>query len=45
MAKTAPEPDTAELAKHDGLTTPDTSENKRIPVPFKEHLEPEQQGG
>ncbi|MFU0511464.1 DNA-binding protein, partial [Acinetobacter baumannii] len=39
MAKTAPEPDTAE-AKHDGLTTPDTSENKRIPVP--EHLEPEQ---
>ncbi|RRE00325.1 DNA-binding protein, partial [Mycobacteroides abscessus subsp. massiliense] len=39
MAKTAPEPDTAE-AKHDGLTTPDQTENKRIPVP--EHVEPEQ---
>ena len=26
--------------KHDGLTTPDTSENKRIPVP--EHVEQEQ---
>jgi hypothetical protein len=39
MAKTAPEPDTAE-AKHDGLTTPEQTENKRIPVP--EHVEPEQ---
>ncbi|WP_180116562.1 plasmid replication DNA-binding protein [Acinetobacter sp. YH12140] len=38
MAKTASEPDTAE-AKHDGLTTPDQTENKRIPVP--EHVEPE----
>jgi hypothetical protein len=32
-----PEPDTAE-AKHDGLTTPEQTENKRIPVP--EHVEP-----
>ncbi|MFH4082072.1 DNA-binding protein, partial [Acinetobacter baumannii] len=32
MAKTAPEPDTAE-AKHDGLTTLEQTENKRIPVP------------
>jgi hypothetical protein len=39
MAKTAPEPDTAE-AKHDGLTTPEQTENKRIPVP--EQVEPEQ---
>ena len=39
MAKTAQEPDKAE-AKHEGLTTPDTTENKRIPVP--EHVEPEQ---
>ncbi|QOW51648.1 DNA-binding protein (plasmid) [Acinetobacter sp. YH12138] len=39
MAKTDPEPDTAE-AKHDGLTTPEQTENKRIPVP--EHVEPEQ---
>jgi hypothetical protein len=39
MAKTAPELDTAE-AKHDGLTTSEQSENKRIPVP--EHVEPEQ---
>ena len=38
MAKTDPEPDTAE-AKHDGLTTPEQTENKRIPVP--EHIEPE----
>lgn len=38
MAKTDPEPDTAE-AKHDGLTTPEQTENKRIPVP--EHVEPE----
>jgi predicted DNA-binding protein YlxM (UPF0122 family) len=38
MAKTAPEPNTAE-AKHDGLTTPEQTENKRIPIP--EHVEPE----
>ncbi|MGL2985863.1 plasmid replication DNA-binding protein [Acinetobacter baumannii] len=34
-----PEPDTTE-PKHDGLTTPEQRENKRIPVP--EHVEPEQ---
>lgn len=39
MAKTDPELDTAE-AKHDGLTTPEQTENKRIPVP--EQVEPEQ---
>ena len=39
MTKTAPEPDTAE-AKQDGLTTPEQTENKRIPVP--EPVEPEQ---
>ena len=39
MAKTDPEPDTAE-AKHDGLTTPEQPENQRIPVP--DHVEPEQ---
>ena len=39
MAKTDPEPNTAE-AKHDGLTTPEQTENKRIPVP--EQVEPEQ---
>ena len=39
MAKTAPEPETAE-AKHDGLTTPKQTKNQRIPVP--EHVEPEQ---
>jgi len=38
MVKTDPEPDTAE-AKHDGLTTPEQMENKRIPVP--KHIEPE----
>ena len=38
MAKTDPEPDTAE-AKHDGLTTDSQKENKCIPVP--EHVEPE----
>ena len=38
MAKTDHEPDTAE-AKHDGLTTPEQTENKRIPVP--DHIEPE----
>ena len=39
MVKTDPELDTAE-AKHDGLTTPEQTENKRIPVP--EPVEPEQ---
>ncbi|WP_180184042.1 plasmid replication DNA-binding protein [Acinetobacter sp. YH01020] len=39
MAKTAPEPDKAE-AKDEGLTTPEQTENKRIPVP--EQVEPEQ---
>jgi len=39
IAKTDQEPGTAE-AKHDGLTTPVETENKRIPVP--EHVEPEQ---
>ena len=39
------EPDTADPQleselKHDGLTTPEQTENKRIPVP--EHVEPEQ---
>ena len=38
MAKTDPEPNSAE-AKHDGLTTPEQTENKRIPVP--DHIEPE----
>lgn len=38
MAKTAPEPEAE--AKQDGLTTPEQTENKRIPVP--EHVEPEQ---
>jgi len=39
MAKTDPELDTAE-AKHDGLTTQEQTDNKRIPVP--EQVEPEQ---
>ena len=39
MAKTTPEPDKAE-AKHEGLTTLEQTENKRIPVP--EQVEPEQ---
>ena len=43
MAKTAPEPDTAE-AKHDGLTTPEQRENKRIPVPEHIEQEPEKRG-
>src|SRR5690606_13610739 len=38
MVKTDPDLDTAE-PKHDGLTTPEQTENKRIPVP--EHVEPE----
>ncbi len=43
MAKTDPEPDTAE-AKHDGLTTPEQRENKRIPVPEQVEQEPEKRG-
>ena len=43
MAKTDPEPDTAE-AKHDGLTTPEQTENKRIPVPEHVEQEPEKRG-
>ena len=43
MAKTDPEPDTAE-AKHDGLTTPEQTENKRIPVPEYIEQEPEKRG-
>jgi hypothetical protein len=43
MAKTDPEPDTAE-AKHDGLTTPVETENKRIPVPEHIEQEPEKRG-
>ena len=43
MAKTAPEPDTAE-AKHDGLTTPKQTENKRIPIPEHIEQEPEKRG-
>ena len=39
IVKPDPEPDTAE-AKHDGLTTLEQRENKRIPVP--DHVEPEQ---
>ncbi|MCU4415442.1 plasmid replication DNA-binding protein [Acinetobacter sp. WU_MDCI_Axc73] len=39
MAKTAQEQDKAE-AKHEGLITPEQTENKRIPVP--EQVEPEQ---
>lgn len=43
MVKTDPEPDTAE-AKHDGLTTPDQTENKRIPVPEQVEPEPPKRG-
>ncbi|WP_201573004.1 plasmid replication DNA-binding protein [Psychrobacter nivimaris] len=43
MVKTDPEPDTAE-AKHDGLTTPEQMENKRIPVPEQVEQEPEKRG-
>ena len=43
MVKTDPEPDTAE-AKHDGLTTPEQMENKRIPVPEHIEQEPEKRG-
>jgi predicted DNA-binding protein YlxM (UPF0122 family) len=43
MVKTDPEPDTAE-AKHDGLTTPEQTKNKRIPVPEHVEQEPEKRG-
>ena len=43
MAKTAPEPDTAE-AKQDGLTTPEQTENKRIPVTEQVELEQPKRG-
>ena len=43
MAKTDPEPDTAE-AKHDVLTTQGQTENKRIPVPEHVEQEPEKRG-
>ena len=38
-----PEPDTTE-PKHDGLTTPEQRENKRIPVPEHIEQEPEKRG-
>ena len=43
IVKPDPEPDTAE-AKHDGLTTPERRENKRIPVPEHVEQEPEKRG-
>jgi len=43
MAKTTPEPDKAE-AKHEGLTTPEQTENKRIPVPEQVELEQPKRG-
>ena len=43
MAKTDPEPDTPE-PKHDGLTTPEQTKNKRIPVPEKVEPEPSKRG-
>ena len=43
MSKTVPEPDTAE-AKHERLTTPVETENKRIPVPEHIEQEPEKRG-
>jgi hypothetical protein len=43
IAKTAPEPDKSE-AKHEGLTTPEQTENKRIPVPEHIEQEPEKRG-
>ena len=43
MAKTAPEQDKAE-AKHEGLTTPEQTENKRIPVPEPVEEEPKKRG-
>ena len=43
IVKPDPEPDTAE-AKHDGLTTLEQRENKRIPVPEHVEQEPEKRG-
>ena len=43
MVKTDPDLDTAE-PKHDGLTTPEQTENKRIPVPEHVEQEPEKRG-
>ena len=43
IVKPDPEPDTAE-AKHDGLTTLEQRENKRIPVPEHIEQEPEKRG-
>ena len=43
IVKQDPEPDTAE-AKHDGLTTLEQRENKRIPVPEHIEQEPEKRG-
>ena len=43
IVKPDPEPDTAE-AKHDGLTTLEQRENKRIPVPERIEQEPEKRG-
>ncbi|MDI9731890.1 plasmid replication DNA-binding protein [Acinetobacter baumannii] len=42
-AQPEPEPDTTE-PKHDGLTTPEQRENKRIPVPEHIEQEPEKRG-
>ena len=42
-APAQPEPDTTE-PKHDGLTTPEQRENKRIPVPEHIEQEPERRG-
>ena len=43
MAKVDPKPDTPE-PKDDGLTTPEQTENKRIPVPEHIEQEPEKRG-
>lgn len=43
VAKTDPEPDTPE-PKDDGLTTPEQTENKRIPVPEKVEPKPAKRG-
>src|SRR5690606_31379552 len=43
MAKTDPELDTAE-AKHDGLTTPEQTENEHSPVPTHIERQPKKRG-
>ena len=43
MAKTDPELDTAE-AKHDGLTTPEQTENEHSPVPMHIERQPKKRG-